>query len=98
MRSPRALNADLELDNLDLVLDEGPAGFTVLAAPFRVPEFGPIPFPEKAHPKISEGIDHRGRTESRVVVELGTRSDDVPGMEEAHQPIVGAIKRAPDQG
>jgi hypothetical protein len=41
-----ALQADLEIYDLDLVLNERPAGFAVLAAPFRIPKFSPIPFPE----------------------------------------------------
>ena len=95
--SHRALHADLEIDDLDLVLDKGPARFAVLAAPFRIAECGPIPFLEKSYPAIGEGIDHRRRAEGRIVVELGARPVDVAGMEEAHQPVVGAVERAADQ-
>src|SRR4051812_11497549 len=96
-RSRRALHADLEIDDFNLVLDKGPAGFAVLAAPFRVAECGPIPFLEKSYPAIGEGIDHRRRTEGRIVVELGARPVDIPGVEEAQQPVVGAVERAADE-
>ena len=39
------LQRDLEIDDLDLVLDEGPSSLTVLPAPLRVPEFDAILFP-----------------------------------------------------
>ena len=37
------------------------------------------------------------RTRGREAVELGARPVDIASMEEPHQPVVGAVERAPDQ-
>ena len=87
-----AQHTDLEIDCCDLVLDKGPAGFAVLTAPFGIAELDPIPFPEKSYPAIGESIDHRRRAEGRIVVELGARPVDVAGVEEAQQPVIGAVE------
>jgi hypothetical protein len=87
-----ALQRDGEIDDLDLVLDERPAGFAVLPAPFDIGEGNAIALDQEPRSSIGKRVDHRRRAGRWIVVELGTWPIDVAGVKEAHEAIIGAIK------
>ena len=94
----RALQADVEIHDLELVLDERPAGLAVLAAPFDIGEVDAVALDQEARAAIGERIDERSGAGGRIVVELGARPVEIAGMEEPREAIVGAIERAADEG
>src|SRR5579862_1262605 len=84
----RPLQCHLKIDDLDLVLDERPAGFAVLAAPLHIPKLHAIAVAKQTRPSIGKRIDVMGRSGGEAV-ELRTRTVEVAGMEEALQAVVG---------
>ena len=94
----RPLQRHVKIDDLKLVLDEGAAGFAVLAAPFDIGEIDAVALDQEAGAAVGERIGHRCRAGGRVVVELRARAVDIAGMKEPRQPIIGAVERAADQG
>jgi hypothetical protein len=84
-----------EIDDLDLVLNERPASFTVLPAQFRVGERNAIAVAQQPCTAIGKRVDHR-RGAGREAVELGAWTIDVAGMKEPQQPVIRAIERAAD--
>jgi hypothetical protein len=97
-RLDSALQRDVKVHNLDLVLDERPAGFAVLAADVGVSEINTVAFLQKAYTVGGERIDIRRRAGGRIKIELGAGAIDVAGMEQALQAFVGTAERAADQG
>ncbi len=78
----RVLQRHVEVDDLQLVLDERPAGFAVLAASVDVGESDPVVLDQKTRSAIGEPVHERCGLAGRVIVELGARSIDVAVMEE----------------
>src|SRR5208283_4844898 len=89
----RALQADIEVHDLQLVLDERPPGLAVLAAPFDVGEFDTVALYKQARAAVGECIDHRSGPD-RIEVELGARAVNVAGVEKAMEAVIGAVERA----
>ena len=78
----RALQRDAKVDDLQLVLDEGAAGFAVLAAPFEMREGVAVALGDETCSTIREGVgDWRGANR-RKSVELRARSVEEAGVKE----------------
>jgi hypothetical protein len=90
------LERDLKIDDLDLVLDERPAGFAVLAAPSSSPA-KTVALAQQTCAAVGECVDHWGRAGSGEAVELGARAIDVTGVEEQVEAVVGAVERTADK-
>ena len=92
----RALQADVEVHDLKLVLDEWPPGFAVLAAPLDIGECDAVALDEKPRAPVGERVDHWSGPD-RIEVELRARAVDVACVKEPQKPIIGAVERAADE-
>src|SRR5208283_4793203 len=92
-----ALQADIKVHDLQLVLDERPPGLAVLAAPLDIGKFDAVALYKQARAAVGERVDHRSGPD-RIEIELGARAVDVASVEKAMEAIIGAVERAADQG
>ena len=76
------LQRDAKVADLQLMLDERPASFAVLAAPFELRGSVFVARCKEARATIGERICDRRRTGCWVVVELRARPVEVAGVEE----------------
>src|SRR5271157_746338 len=93
----RALQADIEVHDLQLVLDERAAGLAVLAAPFDVGKCDAVALDKEARAAVGERVNHRSGPDG-IEVELGARAVDVAGVEKPMEAIIGTVERAADEG
>ena len=83
----RALQRDIKVHDLELMLDERPAGLAVLAAPFDIGEIDAVALDQEPGAAIGKRIGHRRRAGGRIVVELRPRPIDIAGVEKPVEAI-----------
>ena len=93
-----ALQADVKVHDLKLVLDEGAAGQAVLAAPFNIGKLDAVALDQEAGASVGERVHEVRRASEGEAVELGMWPIKVARMEQPGEAVIGAIKRAADQG
>jgi hypothetical protein len=75
----RKLQSYVELDDLQLMVDERTACAKVVAADLLIRTFKAT-LGQQPRAAVGKGVDHGSRASRRIVVELCSRSVNVPGM------------------